>query len=138
MILCGSPLPWVTSLKHLGSKVTNSIDGCHQDIKQKIAAYIHKNCNLNQEFKFAHPETRIRVNGIYNCHFSGFQLWDLFGSGAASLEATLNPSIKVMADLPYPTHRYIEGNLACGHMKVKLMKNYLGFIKRDRKSSNSS
>ena len=40
-----------------------------------------------------------------------------------------------MADLPYPTHRYIEGNLACGHMKVKLMKNYLGFIKRVRESS---
>ena len=40
-----------------------------------------------------------------------------------------------MADLPYQTHRYIVGNLAGGHKKVKLMKNYLGFIKRVRESS---
>ena len=39
-----------------------------------------------------------------------------------------------MADLPYQTHRYIVGNLAGGHMKLKLMKNYLGFIKRIRDS----
>ena len=103
-------------------------------MKQKIASYIHKNCNLNQEFKFAHPDTRIKVNGIYNCHFSGFQLWDLFSPGAASLEATFNRSVKVMADLPLPTHRYIVGNMAGGHMKVKIMKNYLGFIKRVRAS----
>ena len=110
------------------------MDGCQQDIKQKIASYIHYNCNLNQEFKFAHPDTRIKVNGIYNCHFSGSQLWDLSSSGVASFEAAFNRSVKVMADLPYPTHRYIVGSLAGGHMKIKIMKNYLGFIKRVRGS----
>ena len=134
MILCGNPLPWVSSLKHLGTQITNSVDGCQQDIKQKIASYIHHNCNLNQEFKFAHPDTRIKVNGIYNCHFSGSQLCDLSSSGVASFEAAFNRSVKVMADLPYPTHRYIVGSLAGGHMKVKIMKNYLGFIKRVRES----
>ena len=31
MFLCGNPLPWVTSLKHLGSTVTNKLDGCQQE-----------------------------------------------------------------------------------------------------------
>ena len=39
-----------------------------------------------------------------------------------------------MADLPLPTNRNIAGNMAGGHMKVKIMKNYLGFIKRVRAS----
>ena len=62
------------------------------------------------------------------------KLWDLFSPGVASFEAAFNRSVKVMADLPYSTHRYIVGNLAGGHMKVRLMKNYLGFIRRVRES----
>ena len=47
MIMCGNPLPWVISLKHLGTKVSNNVDGCQADIKQKVASYIDRNCNLN-------------------------------------------------------------------------------------------
>ena len=134
MFLCGNPLPWVNSLKHLGTKVTNRIDGCQQDLKQKTAQYIDRNCSLNQEFKFAHPETRIQVNRIYNCHFSGSQVWDLFSPGFASFEATFNRSIKIMGDLPYATHRNLVGHIAGDHMKTKIIKNYLGFIRRVEKS----
>ena len=105
MILCGNPLPRVNSLKHLGTRVTNKIDGCQQDLKQKTAAYIDRNCNLTQEFRFAHPETKILVNRIYNCHFSGSEIWDFFSPGFSSLEGTFNRSIKIMSDLPYATHR---------------------------------
>ena len=61
MYLCGNPLPWVDSLKHLGTRITNQIDGCQLDMKQKIARYIDRNCSLNQEFYFAHPMTKIQV-----------------------------------------------------------------------------
>ena len=135
MILCGNPLPWVDSLKHLGTKVTNTIDGCQQDIKQKIASYIAKNCNLNQEFDFSHPETKIRINRIYNCHFSGSQVWDLFSPGLRNLESAYNRSVKLMASLPYATHRYLVGDIAGGHMMIHLMSNYLGFINRLKGSS---
>jgi hypothetical protein len=136
MVLCGNPLPWVSSLVHLGTRVTNQIDGCQQDMKQKIAKYIDKNCTLNQEFSFAHPSTKITLNNIYNCHFSGSQVWNLFSQGAASFEGTFNRSIKIMAGLPYPTHRYLMEPLAgTEHMKIKLMRNYLGFIKRIKDSS---
>ena len=78
MYLCGNPLPWVTSLKHLGTVVTNKIDGGQQDMKQKIARYIERNCSLSQEFHYAQPSTKISLNTIYNCHFSGSQVWNIF------------------------------------------------------------
>ena len=98
MYLCGNPLPWVSSLKHLGTKVSNTIDGCQQDLKQKNAMYIDKNCTLDQEFYFAHPTVKLKLNTIYNCHFSGSQVWNLFSQGALSLEGTYNRSVK--ATLP--------------------------------------
>ena len=135
MILCGNPLPWVDSLNNLGTKVTIKIDGCQQDKKQKIARYVDRNCKLNQEFNFSHPETKLMINRIYNCHFSGAQVWDLFSPGVTSFEGAFNRSVKVMAGLPYATHRYLVGNIAGGHMKLRLIRNYLGFIKRIQKSS---
>ena len=134
MYLCGNPLPWVNNLKHLGTRITNKIDGCQLDMKQKIARYIDRNCSLNQEFYFAHPMTKIKVNNIYNCHFSGSQVWNLFSPGATSFEGTFNRSVKVMADLPYPTHRYLIEPLVGCHFKTKLIKSYLSFIKRVRES----
>ena len=61
MYMCGNPLPWVNNLKHLGTRITNQLDGCQLDMKQKIARYIDRNCSLNQEFYFAHPMTKIKV-----------------------------------------------------------------------------
>ena len=133
MYLCGNPLPWVNSLKHLGTRVTNQIDGCQIDMKQKVGRYI--DFSLNQEFHFAHPMTKIKVNNIYNCHFLGSQVWNLFSPGANSFEGTFNRSVKVMADLPYPTHRYLIEPLVGCHFKSRLMKSYLSFIKRVRESS---
>ena len=39
-----------------------------------------------------------------------------------------------MADLPYPTHRYLIEPLAGTHWKTKMIRGYLGFIGRVRKS----
>ena len=59
MMLCGNPLPWLDKLLHLGSIVTNQTDGGQQDMKQKAARYVDKNCNINQEFNFSHPSCRM-------------------------------------------------------------------------------
>ena len=73
--LCGNPLPWTTKYKHLGMNLENKIDGCQQDIKVKNAQYIGKNLELNQEFYFSHPFTKLKLNQIYNSHYSGSVLW---------------------------------------------------------------
>ena len=54
LILCGNPLPWTDKCKHLGTTLTNKIDGCEEDMKVKNAMYVEKNIELNQEFFFAH------------------------------------------------------------------------------------
>ena len=68
--LCGTELPWVSTIKHLGNTVTNQYNGMRQDIKIKRAKYIEKNNELYQEFFFSHPKTRFKLNVIYNSHFT--------------------------------------------------------------------
>ena len=70
LMLCGNPLPWVDRVKHLGNFVSNVIDGGQVDIKVKAAKYVDKCNSLEQEFFFAHPETKVKLNKIYNSHFT--------------------------------------------------------------------
>ena len=138
MLLNGNPLPWVDSLVHLGTRVTNKVDGCAQDMKEKTARYVDKCVNLNQEFSFSHPRTKFTVNDIYNCHFYGFQVWNMFGAEFAKIESTYNKSIKIYGDLPFQTHRnLIEPISELRHMKIRLIKNYLGFIQEIKSSKRS-
>ena len=63
-------LPWVNSVKHLGSTITNNIDCImDQDITEKRAMYVAKNNELVQEFSFAHHKTKIWVNNVFNTSF---------------------------------------------------------------------
>ena len=135
MMLCGNPLPWVDRLLHLGNMVSNQIDGGQLDMKQKAARYTEKNCSINQEFNFAHPMSKIVLNKIYNCHFSGCQIWDMFSKGAEKFYSTYNRSVKVMAGLPYATHRYlIEPVSGQQHMSLTLIRNFIKFISKVRQS----
>ena len=107
MMLCGHPLPWVDHCKHLGNYLENKIDGLKQDLRIKQARYTDKNNDLEQEFYFCHPQTKFTVNRIYNSHFTGSPLWNLFSPEAVKMEGTWNRSVKVIFDLPYPTHRWL-------------------------------
>ena len=132
LVLCGVPLPWVDSCKHLGNTVENKINGMKKDISIKRASYVAKNNELCQEFHFPHPVTKIKVNNIYNTHFSGSQLWDLFCDEAIKLENTWNKSVRI---LPFETHRYFVEPLSGGlHIKKILIKRFLSFIESIKKS----
>ena len=74
LLLCGNLLPWVDKEKHLGNTISNVMDGCQMDIKIKAAGLVDKCNSLEQEFHFAHPETRIKIQNIYNNHFTGSPL----------------------------------------------------------------
>ena len=105
-------------------------------MKRKVARYVDKNCNINQEFNFAHPSCKIRLNQIYNCHFLGWQTWDLFSQGAEKFYNTYNRSLKVMADLPIATHRYLLESLSeQQHMSTTLFRNFLKFVASIKKSA---
>ena len=139
LLLCGNPLPWATRCKHLGINIENKINGCEQDMKVKNAQFISKNIELNQEFSFAHPSSKIKINRIYNSHYSGSPVWNLFGQGAMRIESSYNRSAKVMMDLPYATHRSLIQPLTGGmHVKLILIKRFLGFIEKIRNCSKTS
>ena len=122
--------------KHLGNTVENRINGLKQDIRIKRANYVTKNNELYQEFNYAHPQTKLKLNNIFNTHFSGSPLWDLFSDEAVKFESTWNRSIKIMYELPYATHRFFIEPLSEGrHIKNILMKRFLSFIESIKKSS---
>ena len=64
-------LPWVSNVKHLGNTIENNLNGQRKDMSIKRARFIDKNNELLQEFYFAHPETLVKINNIYNSHFTG-------------------------------------------------------------------
>ena len=134
--LCGNRLPWVENGVHLGNHFESSYNGMSKDITTKRAFYIQKNCELLQEFAFTHPRTKVHVNNIYNCHFTGCELWDLFSKETQQFEKTWNVSIRKMLDLPLRTHKYlIEPISQTRHLKRLLIKRFVSFILQIRKSS---
>ena len=136
LVLCGTPLPWVDQLKHLGNHISNSMDGNLLDMKVKRASYIYKNNSLVQEFHFAHPLTKVQLNNIYNTHFTGSQLWKIGSREYEKFEATYNRSVKVMFDLPVATHRYfIQPISGFPHMSRSLVRRYLSFIVKVKESN---
>ena len=128
-VLCGDPLPWVQGGVHLGNHIKNTSDGMGQDIRVKRANFISKNIELNQEFDFSHPLTKVKLNLIYNFHFTGSPLWDLFSREAVMIENSWNTAVRVMFDLPQDTHRYfIEPISETRHLKFVLIDRFLNFL----------
>lgn len=135
MKLCGNNLPWVNHFKHLGNNITNQNCLTSQDMNIKRAVCATKNIELNQEFYFADPYTKFRINQIYNSHYTGSPLWNLFDAEAVQFESTYNKSVKIMFDLPLATHRHlIEPITNQKHVRIILVSRFLGFIDQIRKS----
>ena len=62
VFLNGTPLPWVQSGKYLGNRLTSIHDGYQKDTVEKRAQFIGRNIELNQEFFFAQPIIKSRIN----------------------------------------------------------------------------
>ena len=104
--LDGKDLPWVRTAKHFGCKIGDKICGLNDDLMEKRATYMNKVNELTQEFYFAHPLTKVRINNIFNSHFYGSALWDLFGIETLRLEKSWNVSQRIMLGIPRNSHRY--------------------------------
>ena len=121
---------------HLGNHLNNRVEGMRQDVKVKRATFINKNIELNQEFWSSHPLTKVKMNLIFNFHFTGSPLWDLFSKEAVMLENSWNMAVKVMFDLPIQTHRFIiEPISQTKHLKNVLMERFLSFLMQIEKST---
>ena len=135
MRLCGNNLPWEKSAKHLGNKIENVIDGLKQDTKEKRARYISRNNEILQEFGFAHPRTKFQINKIYNSHFSGQVLWDLFSREAEMVENTWNVSFRIMFNLPRNAAKFlVEPVSQSEHIKKTFIRRFLSFTEKIKSS----
>jgi hypothetical protein len=125
----GKDLPWVSAAKHLGSKVTDVSGALAKDLMEKRATYINKVNELNQEFSYAHPTTKVKVNNVFNSYFYGSTLWNLFGNEFERLEKTWNVSQRILLGLPRNAHRFfIEPLSRTKHIMFSLFKRYMAFI----------
>ena len=76
---------------------------------------------------------------VYNSHFSGSSLWDLFGREVEMLENSWNLSMRIMYDLPVETHRYfVEAISEKPHAKTIMIKNFLRFCELILKSKKEA
>ena len=99
------------------------------DLAEKQAAYIARNNELNQEYHYAYPETKIWLNGVFNTSFYGAPLWDMFPKPFERLEKTWNVSVRIMLSLPRRTHKYlIEPLSGKPHIVKSLWRRYLRFV----------
>ena len=136
--LNGVPLPWVEHSKYLGNRLTSKMDGFSSDIKEKRAQFITRNCELNQEFSFAHPAVKCKMNGIYNSSFPGSVLWDLSSENAKMIVNTWSVAVRHMWDLPYNSHRYLIEELSGVHASTMLICRFTNFIQSIKKSRKSA
>ena len=138
IMLDGKELPWVKKANHLGCKLTDKSDGLKDDLMEKCAIYINKVNEISQEFHYANPYTKIRINQIFNSHFFGSSLWNLFGLEADRLEKTWNISQRILLGLPRNAHRYfLEPLTNLKHITFSLYSRFLKFIESLKSSEKS-
>ena len=129
MTLNNKNLPWVSSVKHIGTTITEALNDMGQDLLEKRAQYVAKTNELMQEFHYAHPSTKTMLSNVFNTHFYGAPLWDLFSSSFERLEKTWNTSHRLMLSLPRETHKYmIEPLSKRQRMIFSLRKRLLKFV----------
>ena len=136
IVLCGNNLPWVDEFKHLGNHFVNAQNFTKQDVKIKRAQSITKKIELNQEFYFCHPETKLEIDQIFNSHYTGSPLWNLTSEDVIKLESSYNTNVKIVFDLPYDTHWcLIEPITGRRHLRIILMKRFMSFVSQIKKST---
>ena len=97
----------------------------------KRAEFISKSCELQQEFSFAHPKTVLQTHQIFNLHFTGSPIWNMFCSDFVKLENTWNVTIRKIFQLPLQAHRYlIEPISKVNHLKIVLAKRFVSFLRQ--------
>ena len=93
-------LPWKSRVKHIGTTLDEKTI-LDQDIREKRGAFIDGCMN------FAKPETRRKMFTTYNCHFTGSSAWCFDSYELERFYSSFNMNIKVMFDLPWPTHKWL-------------------------------
>ena len=132
--LNGDDLPWVSKAKHIGNWL-NEDGSTDLDLRVKKGIFIQTAMELNQEFSSLPASIRMRLNMLYNSHFSGSNIWKLESEAASKLYSSWNKNIKLIFDLPWATHRWILEEISGSHLKIMLFSRFIKFATSIYKSS---
>ena len=125
--LDGVPLPWVSSVKHLGNTL-QSDNTMKMDLCLKRGKFIGKVNSLLQEFNHINPFLLIKLVETFACSLYASSLWDLLSNDAERLYKTWNVTIRNVFSLDRKTHRrLIEPLSGCLHLKTSLLSRYVKF-----------
>ena len=128
LVLNNDKLPWVHQAKYLGNEIEDIPNGLSKDARIKRARFIEKNMEICQEFGYAHPEVKCKINSIYNSSFPGSVLFDLSSDSVKQLVNSWSVSVRNMWNLPYNAHRYLIEQLAGEHAFSMLCIRFVKFM----------
>ena len=134
VILNGDPLPWVETAKHLGHILTTEVikdfsyPNTNKDLLVKRAIFFDKVHSLVQEFGFCSKRLLCELMRIYSTSFYGSMIWSMKSEDYIKLIRSFNTAIKLIWDLPHPTHKnFIEQLIDFPHLQSMLHSRYIGF-----------
>ena len=82
LLLCGRPLPWVSTATHLGHEIHESGEMTH-DTTVKRAILIGKTVEVRDSFPFASPPSVLRALQVYcSSYYGSLAGWELEGAEA--------------------------------------------------------
>ena len=135
MTLNGDSLPWVSSVNHLGNLLSSKLDlssfspETKTDILCKRAIFYDKVHQVLQQFGFYEPRVIINLINIYSTALYGSTLWKLNCEEDHKLTRSWNTAVKIVWDLPHPTHtRFLESLSPVPHLESILAGRYIGFV----------
>ena len=128
-------LPWVETAKHLGNHLSGKLNfalSCPEtktDFLKKRAILFDKIHQIQQQFGYCNPRLVIKLFSIYSTALYGSNLWHISSEEHLKLDRSWNIAIKMIWDLPPPTHTcYLESLSTVPHLEAVLAGRHIGFI----------
>ena len=137
VMLNGNALPWVSKTKHIGN-ILHESGSTDQDLKQKKGMFIQTAMDLNTEFLSLSPDVKMKLNLLYNSHFTGSNIWNLESEEASRLYSSWNKNVKILFDLPWATHRWVLEELTGKNLKTMLLSRFVKFTNSIMKTNKPS
>ena len=127
IMLNGLPLPWVTSMLHLGNTLQED-NSMSMDCAIKRGQFIGKFHSLSQEFYYLSPDVKTKLLLLNGTCFYASSLWNLFSAQVERLYTSWNQAIRQIFSVPRTTHRFfIEPLSDCHHPKTMLCARMVKF-----------
>ena len=103
------------------------------DIRMKRSSFIQNITVTRDFFSFALQEQVLKAVQTYSSHFYGSMIWGLYGAMTNQVFRSWNTTVKLVWNLPRPTHNYFVEHLLAkdmGSARQQILSQYIGFLKR--------